>query len=226
MLAGPARTACTDPAAPDGTEPPAQAAAEPADALFSAVRARVAEVLGRDAEAIPAEANLIQLGLDSLLFLDLSERLGKQFGVSISAETAFKANTLNAFVEALAAQLGLDDPGTDVRRQDMLPADAPPAAVAARLRQGAGAADIAAVRQYLRTCIVTLLNCAPDTVTDQANLIQLGLDSLLFLELSETIARELDVRISAETAFRSGTFAALANGLAQALGVRPAHGAH
>ncbi|QUP53881.1 KR domain-containing protein [Ralstonia syzygii] len=219
----PARTACTAPVAPDDTEPPAQAAAEPADALFSAVRARVAEVLGRDAEAIPAEANLIQLGLDSLLFLDLSERLGKQFGVSISAETAFKANTLNAFAKALAAQLGLDDPGTDVRRQDTLPADAPPAAVATRLRQGAGAADIAAVRQYLRTCIATLLNCAPDTVTDQANLIQLGLDSLLFLELSETIARELDVRISAETAFRSGTFAALANGLAQALGVR--HGA-
>ncbi|MGD7313624.1 hypothetical protein, partial [Ralstonia pseudosolanacearum] len=35
--------------------------------------------------------------------------------------------------------------------------------------------DIAAVRQYLRAGIATLLHCAPDTVTDQANLIQLGL---------------------------------------------------
>ncbi|MDO3558485.1 beta-ketoacyl synthase N-terminal-like domain-containing protein [Ralstonia pseudosolanacearum] len=205
------------------TESPARATAQPVDSLFDTVRARVAEVLGRDAQAIPAEANLIQLGLDSLLFLDLSERLGKQFGVSISAETAFKANTLNAFVQALAAQLGLDDAGTDVRRQDTLPAEAPPAApaaLAAGLRQGSGAVDIAAVRQYLRAGIATLLHCAPDTVTDQANLIQLGLDSLLFLELGETIARELDVRISADTAFRAGTFEALADGLAQALGVR------
>ncbi|MGF2509183.1 acyl carrier protein, partial [Ralstonia pseudosolanacearum] len=205
------------------TESPARATAQPVDSLFDTVRARVAEVLGRDAQAIPAEANLIQLGLDSLLFLDLSERLGKQFGVSISAETAFKANTLNAFVQALAAQLGLDDAGTDVRRQDTLPAEAPPAApaaLAAGLRQGSGAVDIAAVRQYLRAGIATLLHCAPDTVTDQANLIQLGLDSLLFLELGETIARELDVRISADTAFQAGTFGALADGLAQALGVR------
>ncbi|WP_197357952.1 beta-ketoacyl reductase, partial [Ralstonia pseudosolanacearum] len=205
------------------TESPARATAQPVDSLFDTVRARVAEVLGRDAQAIPAEANLIQLGLDSLLFLDLSERLGKQFGVSISAETAFKANTLNAFVQALAAQLGLDDAGTDVRRQDTLPAEAPPAApaaLAAGLRLGSGAVDIAAVRQYLRAGIATLLHCAPDTITDQANLIQLGLDSLLFLELGETIARELDVRISADTAFRAGTFEALADGLAQALGVR------
>ncbi len=213
-------TACADPAASAGTEATAKPTAAPADSLFRTVRARVAEVLGRDAEAIPAEANLIQLGLDSLLFLDLSERLGKQFGVSISAETAFKANTLNAFVDALAVQLGLDDPGTEARGRNTLPADAPPAALAAKLLQGSGAADIAEVRQYLRTRIAALLNCAPDTVTDPANLIQLGLDSLLFLELSETIARELDVRISAETAFQSGTFEALANGLAQALGGR------
>ncbi|WP_437729164.1 beta-ketoacyl synthase N-terminal-like domain-containing protein [Sorangium sp. So ce861] len=100
------------------------------------------------------------------------------------------------------------------------PAAAPaePAALArALLREGAAARPEHA-RRYLRARISTLLRCDEAAVTDDGNLIQLGLDSLLFLELSETITRELGVRVSAETALSGGTLAALADGLARELG--------
>ncbi len=69
--------------------------------LTQKVRGLIAEVLQCPPEVIEGETRLVSLGLDSLLFLELSERLKKELGLTLNAETAFNTNTLNALVAAL-----------------------------------------------------------------------------------------------------------------------------
>ncbi|AEA65977.1 beta-ketoacyl synthase N-terminal-like domain-containing protein [Burkholderia gladioli] len=214
--------------------------------LYRRVRAHIAELLGRAPDAIPGQANLVQLGLDSLLFLYLSEKLSQEFGISVSAETAFKASTLDALVAALENQLGsaagpapaLDalaptgSPGTaslavapgGAAGQDDTTADAAGddiGALVAALKLGQVPRRPIAAR-YLRRRLAQLLQRDEQGIDEARNLVQIGLDSLMFLELGETIERDLGVRLSAQAAFQAGNFGALIDGLAQSLGGDPA----
>ncbi len=58
---------------------------------------------------------------------------------------------------------------------------------------------------YLRGVLAKQLNCAADTIHDHSNLVQLGLDSLLFLDLNETLGSDLGIKLNAESVLKAGT---------------------
>lgn len=82
--------------------------ARPADAgvadrtgLLAWLRAAVGDLIGRPADQVDVSAGLIQLGVDSLMFLDLSERTQADLDMQLSAETALGAESLLALAEAM-----------------------------------------------------------------------------------------------------------------------------
>ncbi|MFD6227315.1 type I polyketide synthase [Streptomyces sp. NPDC060232] len=84
--------------------PPAERRAE----LVEIVRRRVAEVLGHaGAEAVAADRDFWELGLDSLTALELTGRLASEAGVRLGATAAFDHPT----AVALAAHLGAEMDG-------------------------------------------------------------------------------------------------------------------
>lgn len=77
-------------------------------------------------------------------------------------------------------------------------------------------ADAGAVAQWLAAQIAAQLRLDdPSRLSAKRDLVQLGLDSLLFLELSSTIQRRLGVRIDAEQAYRDMTIAGLSRLIAR-----------
>ncbi|WP_185893829.1 type I polyketide synthase [Streptomyces sp. WAC05950] len=82
--------------------PPAERRAE----LVEIVRRRVAEVLGHaGAEAVAADRDFWELGLDSLTALELTGRLAAEAGVRLGATAAFDHPTAVALAAHLAAEL-------------------------------------------------------------------------------------------------------------------------
>jgi yersiniabactin nonribosomal peptide/polyketide synthase len=75
-----------------------------ADDVLCWLRHAVARLVGRPASEIDDAAGLIQLGIDSLMFLDLGERAGRELGVTLSAEAALGAENLKALAETLRQQ--------------------------------------------------------------------------------------------------------------------------
>ncbi|WP_149536557.1 beta-ketoacyl synthase N-terminal-like domain-containing protein [Siccirubricoccus phaeus] len=58
------------------------------------LRGAVAKLVGRPPGEVDPGAGLIQLGIDSLMFLDLGERAARELGVTLSAEAALGAESL------------------------------------------------------------------------------------------------------------------------------------
>ncbi|MBI6855834.1 alpha/beta fold hydrolase [Pseudomonas cichorii] len=95
-------------------------------------------------------------------------------------------------------------------QQDAQPAARPQArntrqtdAIAAPILTGEAQADRQALSQWLSASIYRQLRLGADAAPAQnQDLMQLGLDSLLFLELSSDIQRQLGIRLDAEQAYR------------------------
>ncbi|MFG2479609.1 type I polyketide synthase [Streptomyces fagopyri] len=107
----------------DGTDSPgARIGALPREAGVRAavdlVRARAAAVLGHaDAEAVPADRAFRELGVDSLIAVELRNVLGAECGVRLPATVVFDHPTPTALAEFLYGELGgaVDEaPGTSV----------------------------------------------------------------------------------------------------------------
>ncbi|WP_220701755.1 type I polyketide synthase [Brenneria goodwinii] len=99
------------------------------------------------------------------------------------------------FPQSAAAMTPGDTPAA-AAPQHTPAADLPPAKLA----------DAGIVAQWLAGQIATQLRLdEPGRLSPRRDLVQLGLDSLLFLELSSTIQRRLGVRIDAEQAYRDLT---------------------
>ena len=94
------------------------------DAVMRAVRAKVAAILRTDAASLPGDANLIELGVDSLLALDLFQSLEKQFRIRVDRSLLFKEPTLDALASRIASLL---DDGKRIQDGD-LPAILPDSA--------------------------------------------------------------------------------------------------
>lgn len=173
--------------------------------LFEQVRQDMASLLKCDANSLHGHSQLIQSGLDSLLLLELCERLNKRYGIDISASTAFASQTLQGFVDALAGLMPQD------RAQSHQPVPATLQAVTPTGKEDP-------TGPYLRQQLAQLLKCAPDGIDPLTPLIQLGLDSLLLLELNESIRRDTGVHLSAEDIFKASHLQALTELLRQRQG--------
>ncbi|MFZ6874496.1 beta-ketoacyl synthase N-terminal-like domain-containing protein [Undibacterium sp. Di27W] len=167
--------------------------------LLHQLREHIAGVLGCPVDQVNEDSKLVQMGLDSLLMLDLAEQLKQKYGLTVSAETLFKADTPKTLAAALQLQMdGQADPVAALLQADI-------------------ASALPAAQRYLRSRLSNLLQCGETDMSEDSKLVEMGLDSLLFLELSETIQQELGFKLSAEVAFQGGSIVALAKILVNAL---------
>ena len=79
---------------------------ERCDKLVNYLRARVSEVLECSVESVPAEENFLELGLDSLMMMNLSDTLQKDIGVNLSMRTLFDCPTIRDMAVYISHQLG------------------------------------------------------------------------------------------------------------------------
>ena len=79
--------------------------------LTACVREQVAAVMGAPAgTSLDADAAFADLGLDSLMLVELRSRLQRSLDVSLPSTIAFDEPTIQRLARRLATQLGLDDP--------------------------------------------------------------------------------------------------------------------
>ena len=90
-------------------------------AVRHAIRAKVAAILRADTESLPDDANLIELGVDSLLALDLFQSLEKQFRIRVDRSLLFKEPTLGALSSRIASLLGAEEAAQDEDLPAILP---------------------------------------------------------------------------------------------------------
>ncbi len=77
--------------------------------MFDLVQAQVAEVLGLDLDQpVPGDRGFFELGLDSLMALELSRRIGKHVGTSLTPAGIFGNPTPEALTEHLLDRLDSD----------------------------------------------------------------------------------------------------------------------
>lgn len=145
---------------------------------------RLSTLLGLAPERIDMQASLLSLGIDSLMMLELAQAVKDELGLELSAAFALQDQT--------------------------------PASLARHLREAGGqmpAAAAADLESIVRTLVADLLSLPADAVRPESRLIDLGLDSLLFLDLAERLAAETGLRLSGEAAMRFDTVAALVEGI-------------
>ena len=84
-------------------------AAERHEWLGAQVRAAIAAVLGLEREQVGARQRLFDLGVDSLMALELRNRLQTIFDLRLSQTFVFDYPRMEAIVAFLSGELGLDD---------------------------------------------------------------------------------------------------------------------
>lgn len=160
-----------------------------------AIRQHIADLLRTDEVEIDLDQNLIRLGLDSLLLLELQQRLNAAFRIALPADATLNNDTIAKLAgycaEAIDGQSAATE-GSD------------------RTASEAAARGHFPVQDAIAAEVADLLKLAPDKLEHDQNLVRLGLDSLLMLELVERLNKRLGVRISAEACFEFDTIAALA----------------
>lgn len=145
---------------------------------------RLSTLLALPRQRIDMQASLLSLGVDSLMMLELAQAVKGELGLELSASFALQDQT--------------------------------PASLAKHLREAGGQMPAAAgadLEGTVRTLVADLLSLPSDAVRPESRLIDLGLDSLLFLDLAERLAAETGLRLSGEAAMRFDTVAALVEGI-------------
>jgi thioester reductase-like protein len=119
----PLQSRATAPAAPSerlADAPPARRR----ERVEAALRRHLGALLGADAEALPLDAPLGSLGLDSLGVVEAVQRLQRELGITVYPDELLGADSLAALADRLAQQAGRARSGAD-------PVPAPDAARAA-----------------------------------------------------------------------------------------------
>jgi acyl carrier protein/NAD(P)-dependent dehydrogenase (short-subunit alcohol dehydrogenase family) len=147
----------------------------------------VARVLALPPEQVPADVPLRELGLDSLMAVELSTRLEQLLGQSVAPTAAFEYPT----AAALASYL------------ERLAREAPAVEVAAVATQDN-------VQSTIRQRVAKIVGVATDEVGLEQPFRDLGLDSLMAVELTEGLNAVFDDMLPATVVFEYPTVRQLA----------------
>ncbi|MEO8695420.1 MAG: SDR family NAD(P)-dependent oxidoreductase [Acidimicrobiales bacterium] len=139
-----------------GAEILAAPAQERAAMMLAVLRTRVGGVLGLDADAVEPHSGLIELGLDSIMIVEMTTRLSIELGIGLNPREVFQETSVQSLAATLLSALGERagaSPAADAN------AGEPLSGSGCVLVVGAPGCGIAAVRTALAAA-------APSTVDD------------------------------------------------------------
>lgn len=103
-------------------------AADPVAEVESTLRTAIARIVGTSPERVGADQPLHELGMDSLMSVELRKRLERKFSVELSSSLIFNYPTVRKLVPYLSDKIGLGTPRHDadsVRPPEPVPPGAP-----------------------------------------------------------------------------------------------------
>ncbi|SMF97504.1 Acyl transferase domain-containing protein [Methylomagnum ishizawai] len=204
-----------EPSAPVPTLQAVQSAPVPAvDMALVAgrIRAMIAAALYVSADDLDDQARFMDLGLDSILAVEVTRALNDAFGLQIAATRLYDYPTVADLAAYVSDSLGpvggsVANPGVAA------PIQAAPM-VSAPLPPPAPKLDPGPILATVRRILAAALYIAPEDLDDQAGFADLGLDSILAVEVADKLNAELGTDLQATRLYDHPTVAALAAYLA------------
>lgn len=155
------------------------------------IKAIVAEVCGTDEGAVSSSTTFEDLGIDSLMIIELEERISRVLLVKFSADELTACKTVGD-VEALVPAGDAEDSEVDSDEKSAtkeVPVEPAPAG------PGLSQSDLPSIASIIaETCGVD-----PSSLLPNIELGDLGIDSLMILELEEHLKDALGVEIDSES---------------------------
>ncbi|WP_263167450.1 type I polyketide synthase [Streptomyces sp. SCSIO ZS0520] len=248
---GPAHVAAPPAAGPEPAvaarrTPPvaASAQAEEDGELLDFLKQEIATVMGLRPERLNASRPLNRLGMDSLMAVELRNRIERRYHVKLPMVQLLKNGTLTTVAQALATELQpIEEPsgttvgGTGAPRatadaaetnaaapstpdaEAAPPVAAPPAPAPAAppAAASAQAEEDGELLDFLKQEIATVMGLRPERLNASRPLNRLGMDSLMAVELRNRIERRYHVKLPMVQLLKNGTLTTVAQALAAEL---------
>lgn len=197
----PPRTVAGPPASPPA------AAAPPAREQILQI---FADALYLDAATLDIDANLTELGVDSILAVEIARKLQQTFDITLPATRLYDASTIRSLC-ALVEQAG----GSAAPTAAPPPVESVKPAHVALLHSGA-------VLERLTSLLADLLYLPADNIDPDQPFVEMGLDSILAVELARKTESEFGVSLRATRLYERPTPRGLAELISGDLATEPA----
>jgi acyl transferase domain-containing protein/NAD(P)-dependent dehydrogenase (short-subunit alcohol dehydrogenase family)/acyl carrier protein len=222
-------------AARPAPQAPAAVQAAPSGELLDFLKQEVAVVMGLRPERVNTNRPLNRLGMDSLMAVELRNRIERRYQVKLPMVQLLKDGTITTVAQALATELepaaGLADTAPDSPAAPAATADTPAeAAAASRIAPTPEAASPAApaadapqappsgeLLDFLKQEVAVVMGLRPERVNTNRPLNRLGMDSLMAVELRNRIERRYQVKLPMVQLLKDGTITTVAQALATEL---------
>ena len=219
------------------------AQATPSSELLDFLKREVAVVMGLRPERVNVGRPLSRLGMDSLMAVELRNRVERRYQVKLPMVRLLRNGTISTVAQALATELergggaaggGVDNAAaapaaTDRTSSDaaVAPSEADPEATSPDAEPSMpGSPQSSAVAQdappeelldFLKREVAVVMGLRPERVNVGRPLSRLGMDSLMAVELRNRVERRYQVKLPMVRLLRNGTISTVAQALATEL---------
>nr|WP_127891569.1 type I polyketide synthase [Streptomyces sp. S10(2018)] len=234
-------------ASPSVTEPRAAAQEGPSGELLEFLKQEAAVVMGLRPERVNVNRPLNRLGMDSLMAVELRNRVERRYQVKLPMVQLLKDGTITTVAQALATELNSAKEaagtvpdnavatavGTDSTPPEdaVAPADARREAADRESEQSmpasspsqtpadtkAAPAPAEELLDFLKQEVAVVMGLRPERVNVNRPLNRLGMDSLMAVELRNRVERRYQVKLPMVQLLKDGTITTVAQALAAEL---------
>ncbi|MEV7145123.1 SDR family NAD(P)-dependent oxidoreductase [Streptomyces sp. NPDC093084] len=206
----------------------------PSGELLDFLKGEVAVVMGLRPERVNVNRPLNRLGMDSLMAVELRNRVERRFRVKLPMVQLLKDGTITTVAQALAAELSESDGQVTASDPSSSPvSDDSPDHAAAPDAEAAGSAPVATASNpqptnaapapsgelldFLKGEVAVVMGLRPERVNVNRPLNRLGMDSLMAVELRNRVERRFRVKLPMVQLLKDGTITTVAQALAAEL---------